>query len=315
MQVAQYIFLKIPAVLPIILPICVLVATLASIGKLSQLSELTAFRACGVSLFSLTLPLLLVGLLISLLLLLSQETFSSWAQERLHELVYIDIKKKDQEGALDRNQFWQKQGDSFLQVGYYDSRSRELNNLSRLNFDSNFNLLNRVDAEVVRFESPAIGWVMYDTREYFFEHGVIEENHTSIPFLTEDQPSGFQQASRDVDEFDISTLITKISDRKEAGIPTVEYEVELQSRLAYPFLSLLVVFVGVAFGVVNSRTAKFSKQLAIALAVSFLYYIVQASFVALGKAELLPVWLAGWGANIILFLFGLYLYLGLEESR
>ena len=60
-----YLFYLIPMLVYDLVPICVLVAVLANLGMLSKQNEVTAFKACGVSLFRLSMPILIVGVLLS----------------------------------------------------------------------------------------------------------------------------------------------------------------------------------------------------------------------------------------------------------
>src|SRR4051812_39075402 len=48
-QASTYILLKIPMIVHLMTPVAVLVATLLAVGRLSQLSEITAMRASGAS--------------------------------------------------------------------------------------------------------------------------------------------------------------------------------------------------------------------------------------------------------------------------
>ena len=61
----KYLFFLTPELIYQVLPISVLVSTLAAFGVMSKQNEITAFRACGVSLFRLAVPILIAGLLLS----------------------------------------------------------------------------------------------------------------------------------------------------------------------------------------------------------------------------------------------------------
>ena len=60
-----YLFFLIPQLVYDLLPISVLVAVLVTFGVMSKQNEVTAFKACGVSLFRLAAPVLLVSTLFS----------------------------------------------------------------------------------------------------------------------------------------------------------------------------------------------------------------------------------------------------------
>ncbi|MCB0360159.1 MAG: LptF/LptG family permease, partial [Bdellovibrionales bacterium] len=60
LEALSYSLYKIPFIVHVMTPVAVLVSTLISVGRLSQNSELTAMRACGVSIFWIAEPLLFV---------------------------------------------------------------------------------------------------------------------------------------------------------------------------------------------------------------------------------------------------------------
>ena len=60
-----YLFFLSPQLIYEMLPVSVLVAVLATFGVMSKQNEITAFKACGVSLFRLAAPILLGSALLS----------------------------------------------------------------------------------------------------------------------------------------------------------------------------------------------------------------------------------------------------------
>jgi lipopolysaccharide export LptBFGC system permease protein LptF len=61
MEMFSYLFFLTPELIYETLPFAILVAVLVHLGVLSKQNEITAFRACGVSLYRLAMPLLLAG--------------------------------------------------------------------------------------------------------------------------------------------------------------------------------------------------------------------------------------------------------------
>ena len=65
LKMFTYLFFLTPKLIYETLPISILVAVLVTLGVLSKQNEVTAFRACGVSLYRLAMPLLLGSTLFS----------------------------------------------------------------------------------------------------------------------------------------------------------------------------------------------------------------------------------------------------------
>ena len=75
-------------------------------------------------------------------------------------------------------------------------------------------------------------------------------------------------------------------------------QVELQRKLAFPFVTLVMTLLAVPFGVTTGRRgALYGIGLGIVIALS--YWMVMSVFVAIGKSGLLSPALAAWTPNII----------------
>ena len=64
-KMLTYLFFLSPMLIYELTPICVLVAVLVNLAVLSKQNEVTAFKACGVSLYRMAVPILIVSTLLS----------------------------------------------------------------------------------------------------------------------------------------------------------------------------------------------------------------------------------------------------------
>ena len=69
----QLFIYKLPAIISLTLPMAILLATILVIGRLSSDLEVLALRAAGVSLFRILIPILSIGLIVSLLNIIFNE--------------------------------------------------------------------------------------------------------------------------------------------------------------------------------------------------------------------------------------------------
>jgi lipopolysaccharide export LptBFGC system permease protein LptF len=87
-----------------------------------------------------------------------------------------------------------------------------------------------------------------------------------------------------------------------SGISLAESRVQLHERLAFPLVACVMTLLGIPFAMtVGRRGALYGVGLAVILASA--YWILNAIFLAVGQAGLLPAPLAAWAANL-LFLAG-----------
>jgi lipopolysaccharide export LptBFGC system permease protein LptF len=96
----------------------------------------------------------------------------------------------------------------------------------------------------------------------------------------------------------VAQLQTFIRDLSASGLNAVPWAVELQRKIAFPFVTLVMTLLAVPFGVsAGRRGTLYGIGLGIVLALS--YWIVSSAFVAIGHSGLLPPFLAGWAPNIL----------------
>ena len=314
LQIISYIIYKIPLVIQLMTPIAVLVATLVSVGKLSQNSEITAMRACGVSVFNLIKPLLLAGGVISGVVLLSGETLVPWSTDRLQTLYHLDIKKKAQTGAYNRSDFWFRNNNKFYNVGLYDSRFSVLKDISIFEVDSSFNLEKITEAVQANWGRPEIGWIMEGIVESYVDPN-SKLNQTmlrkaSLPI--KEAPEDFYNFKRKPEAMTYKELKSYASKLQSEGISITNYKVDLARKISFPLVNFIIVLTAFPFALGRARSGTATKSFIAAITIGFGYHFLHALSCSLGSAGLLPVTLSAWVGNILFALLGLYLILGKE---
>lgn len=315
-QALSYLFFRIPLVVHLMTPMAVLIGTLISIGRLSQLSEITAMRACGVSVTSLTRPLLGAGVVISILVLIAGETIVPWATDYVEELYHVDIRKKVESGGYSRENFWYRSGDKFYNIGFYDSRRASLSGLSVFELDSDFRLLRRVDAEQAEWVSPRVGWSMKDVVEMTFDpNGSVRMNKFNrVPLVIKEKPADFYNMRRMPEAMSYFALLAYVDRLRSEGVPVTKYLVDLASKLSFPFVNVIAILIAVPFALTPARSGSMTKSFVGGISVGFAYHFTHALMVSFGAAELLPVLASAWAANVIFACLGTYLLAGAEYA-
>src|SRR5712691_9636870 len=93
----------------------------------------------------------------------------------------------------------------------------------------------------------------------------------------------------------------------------LESRIELHQRLALPLACLLLPLVGIALGMTSRRAGK-SAAVVLTVALAFLYYMGQISFISMARQGTLPPGLAVWLPDIIFAVFGIFLIVRLEKA-
>ncbi|MGD0168455.1 MAG: LptF/LptG family permease, partial [Smithella sp.] len=70
-------------------------------------------------------------------------------------------------------------------------------------------------------------------------------------------------------------------------------------KIAFPMVILIMVFIAVPFSLRSERSGGVMQSIGLGIFIGFSYWIVHAFCMSLGRSEILPVFLAAWGANIL----------------
>ena len=74
--------------------------------------------------------------------------------------------------------------------------------------------------------------------------------------------------------------------------------VDLHYKISFPFVSLIIMFLGIPFALSAQGPGKIAS-IGLSILIAFFYYVVEALSLALGKRGALPPILAAWFANLL----------------
>jgi lipopolysaccharide export system permease protein len=308
-HILQHFVYRLPGALYDGLPIVVLMATVFLFLALTRAHELDALKAAGVSLYRVSVPVLLFAAALSLAAGLFQETtlptINAWADE----VDRVKIKGGLPRHLQKRNQLWYRSSETrFWRMELLDPVDRSIDGLLVLELDANFQLVSRLDARKARF-TPA-GWelsggvVRQVVKGATMESRVLDRLTVRMPEHIED----FTVVQKPPDIMSFRELRAYVLKLQEAGHRTAKYIVELYSKLAFPLVHLIMALVAIPFALISPRSGGHALGIAIAIVISVGYWLVH--YMALAFAtDLLPPFLAAWTANIVFLGLGTALFL------
>lgn len=331
-----YLALKIPLILQLMVPICTLVASIISLGRLSQKSELTAMRAGGMSILQIARPLIFCSVALTALVFINGEYIVPNATEKVEQIFLFDIKQKHLSGKLNRNNFWFRENDTFINIGLFDTQKKRIEGITILEFTPSFQLIRRIDAMAAtwleyyktadtkkfkedtdsknKIKAEISGWVLENAVESGGDHNTGNKlfPFTSLPLITSKSPQDLYNLQRSAETFGYNELNNYIKKLKSEGVLTNKYEVDLASKISFPMVCIIATLIAVPFAFTSARSGSLTIGFIAAVSIGFGYYIIHALFSSFGASGILPVQFAAWSANIILLSLGLYLLGGAE---
>jgi LPS export ABC transporter permease LptF/LPS export ABC transporter permease LptG len=310
--VADYFRFLVPYMTYQLAPLAALVATLITLAIMAKNNELIAFKASGISLYRLILPLGLAGCLVSAGMFILSETYLPYANTRQNAL-RSEIKGKPAQTFQRPSQQWIfGENSKIYNYGLYDPALKLLGDVTVLELDpKTFSLRRRVYAERATWDPVQDAWVLTGGWIREFANGKVTAysrfKATSLSELIE-QPSYFEQKISTSDQMNFSQLADYISKLRQAGFDTSRLRVQWYEKFSYPLIAAIVVLLGAPFAfLVGTRGAV--SGLAVAVGISIFYWAASALLESMGTAGLLPALLAGWSADTIFIFLAVYFFL------
>lgn len=293
-----------------VIPIATLLAVLVTFGMLSRTSELTVMKACGISLYRVTLPLIALSLVGTLALFaLEQEVLAR--ANRQADILDSRIKNPNAPAKTfdPLHRRWIVGRSGIYHYAYFDSRAKALNGLWIYTpAASNWRLEELT--YVARAEFTDGAWRGLNGWSQRFAGGTTGKWQPFAERKLEqlEPPDYFETEQPQADMMTVAELRDHIEELRGSGFNVVPQMVDLQKKLAFPFVTLVMTLLAVPFGVtMGKRGTLYGIGLAIALALS--YWVLFHVFLAIGRAGLLSPFLAAWTPNIIVIACAAYLLL------
>jgi LPS export ABC transporter permease LptG len=279
-----------------VIPMAALLSVLVTFGLLSRNSELTVMKACGISLYRASLSVVVLSLMFSMLIFqLEQRLLAS--SNRKAEIIDAKIRGRTPRvfDAVNRQWILGRDG-AIYHYSYFNPEAKELATLRIYQPASDAWRL-RTETAAVR-ATHKVGWVGHQVRIGDFSSPVVRwQTFTERPLLLE-PPDYFETEQPVAEMMSIGQLRRYVNELSASGLNVAHLAVELQHKMAFPFVTLVMTLLAIPFGVsTGKRGALYAVGLGIVLALS--YWIITSLFVALGKSGLLTPWLAAWSPNII----------------
>ncbi|MBN1447794.1 MAG: LptF/LptG family permease [Bacteroidetes bacterium] len=302
-----------PRIFSLMVPVAMLLSALFVVGKMSNNNELTIIKCGGVSLYRFMLPLLGIGLIVSLLML----GFDGWFVPRINA-ARVDLErehlKKHRELRARYNLFFQERDNRILTLEYFDEATMTARRvkLQRFDEDDPTILLGRLDADRMEWKEDTRTWVMYAGIQREFNPDTtlpVQRRETVAAFDSVTMgplvitPEIILRMQQKPEEMALEDFRDYIERQRLAGSDIARLLVDYHGKIAFPFASLIVVFFGVPFASVKRRSG-LAVQFGISIFLLFIYMVSQKLSQIFGYNGNIHPLLAAWFPNLLFFLAG-----------
>lgn len=308
--VVNYFRYLIPYLLYQLSPLGALVAVLVTLGVLSKNNEIVAFKASGISLYRIALPLLMVGVLLSGLLLILDDTYLPYANQR-QDALRNQIKGRPAQ-TYTRPQRWIfGENDKVYNYDFFDPGQKLFGGLTVVELDpATFQMRRRVYATRARWLDTEKTWVLESGWVRDFADGtVVRYDPFKVTTLAElvEPPSYFNREVVQAFQMSWRDLRRYIEGLQRAGFDVSSLTVQWHKKLAYPLIAPISMMLAIPFALlVGSRGAVGGVALGVGIAI--VYWAISALLEAMGGIGQLPPFMSAWSPDLMFFFVGLYFF-------
>jgi len=315
-RVFTYLFFLTPQLIYDSAPISVLVAVLITFGVLTKHNEITAFKASGVSLYRLSIPVLFIALFLSGALFAFDHYYVPDAN-RKQDAIRKEIKGRPVQTYLHPERQWifdpgSKDDPRVFYYKYLDPAQMLMLGPQVYELDpAGFRIRKHIAAEKARWE-PALGtWIFENgwSRDFTGRREKFDNFTGQAATFKEidERPDYFLQEVLQDEQMNFQQLSAYIRDLQRSGIDTITLQVRFYRKFALPLFALVMALISVPFAfLAGNRGAMAGVGVSFTIAIA--YWSLGKLFEQLGDVNLLPAALAAWSPDALFAVAGMYFF-------
>ncbi len=310
--VVEYFLFISPMIIVLSMPICLLLALLISFGIMEKTFQITAFKSCGVSLYRIAQPVVILAFILAVGIFGLQEYIMPYTNQR-QDLIYNMMKGRTpqtyrpditwimgSDGKIYNYRYFDPEADVFADLSVYNLHLDQ----ARLNY---------------RYFAPRAIWDGR-IRKWILINGWERNFHPESPYFRvfdslardfAEQPSYFKTEAKKSNKMSFVELSRYIDKLQQGGFNTLGLEVDLYAKVSYPVINLIMLLIGIPFSFkMGKRGALYG--VAISIIIGIAYWALFNVFTAMGAYGKLPPLLAAWAPNLFFGFAGIYMFLSVR---
>lgn len=303
------VILNLPSVFVMTIPMGVLLATVMTLNKLSLQSEITVMRSCGIGLNRIAKPIFVFAVIMSLASFFINETVVPIVTKQSKDLALWSFGQKNIPEGKKNFIFKEITNDGKLKRLFYVGHCKDkvLYDITVLDMakDDTVQVLQARDGhtspEGWEFNRGAIYTLQKDGKVLnttFFENSIAQ--------FGLDLTREMQQNT--IKELNFTGLLKYLHKNSEKlGDMKNFYQISLWDKIALPITTIVLVLVGVPLAITPPRV-RYNRGFLFSILIIFAYYLLRALSISFGEEGTIPPLIAAWAANIILTIFGAWMY-------
>ncbi|MEP2781049.1 MAG: LPS export ABC transporter permease LptG [Pseudoruegeria sp.] len=319
-EILRLSLLNVPTALYTILPLIVILATLANYLSLARSSELVVTRAAGRSAMSSLISPVVTAFCLGMIAVAFFNPIVASTQKQ-YELLSNQYKTGERSIlSISKEGLWLRQGNAsgqtVIQAAETNLDGTSLSDVTFLSFNKEGTPSERIVADSATLRNGF--WVLTKAKIWTLDQTDNPERDARIYEQYELRSNLTRQQIRDSfgtpSAIPIWELPSFIKSLNTAGFSSRQHQVWFQMELAQPLLFVAMVLIGAAFTMRHTRFGRTGTLVLAAILTGFGLFFIRNFAQALGESGQIPIVAAAWTPPIAGILLALGLILHLEDG-
>lgn len=309
----RYIWFRLPEFIHYILPMAGMTASLLTLGLMSKFNEVTAVKACGISLHRLIVPIVILGFLFSGVSFYLQEHIlpaASKKQEQIWNMIN-DLPSRTY-SQVDQRWLMGRGGQKMYFYRYFDPLAAVFSKLMTFEFNElNWSLERQWFARKAALKDKKLvlsqGWV----REFKGSKMTSFREFEKVEISPVEERSYFIKERKIPEQMTFKELRNYIREVQAQGFESRHFEVDFQMKFSFPLACLVMILLALPFAFsMGQRGALVGLGTSVIIAI--IYWGAIGIFRGLGYIGYLSPFLAAWGLPLFFGTLALFLVFSLR---
>ena len=300
-DILSYSLVTFPNWLATIMPVACLLGAISVISEMVSNGEWTACVAGGFSPKQLFKPIIACILLVAGLTLLMQEFIVPPLNVKANYIYYTRMKPRPNYNQyLEQDVLIKLSSRQMLYAKSVDLTTGTMTKVSFDTYDDEWNIASQIVAEQMVWDKAQQKWIFKNGFRRTFTNLVDMQEE---PFEEEISPVEIRPDQMSIGRvyeklMSVRDLTKRIRFHKRTGIASYSAETMRQSKLATPFVTVIMCLLGMPFAISTRRKSKIINILA-SMVIAFTFWWLMSMCTSLGENGYINPFLAGWGPVIL----------------
>jgi lipopolysaccharide export system permease protein len=285
------------------LPISLLFASAYTLGDLYARNELTSILTSGIPFWRFTLPLVILGLVVSVFAFFFDDTAviptlavkNSLSRHYLHQ----DRQESNSDVVVKT-----RGGDLVYSVDYFDYQALILNGISIVEQDATGAFVSLVRSPRAIWTGEY--WLLSNAVVYEWVGDLLRARPLEDTGNFREHPDTFRRNAVDVEELRVRDARLLVEDLETAGLPTIQALADYYHRFSFSAASLVVIVLSISMGGRFKKNILLMSLLA-SLSAAVIFYVMEMISMMLARLDYIPPLVGAWFPVGIFIIIGLLL--------